>query len=211
MVHCFLDVATNNGPFLVTNSYVSGKALSTLTLATTVPSGGSLTGTVEVNVTDSKASLFKLSSSNNLALGVPSSVTIPANLQQAGFLGFAGVVDVNTKVSVTAAGGGVSRQVGITVLPNALASVTLSVPSTKAGGTVTATVHLDAPTGIHGRIVALNSDSASVATLPASVHIVPGDSLATFSVKTIAGKSGYVTISATALGVTHSVGLIVSP
>ena len=121
------------------------------------------------------------------------------------------VVDAVTKVLVTARLGDNQRVSAITLNPNVLSNLALPNTTVKGGTNLTATVTLSGPTGLVGRVVTLKSSNLAYATVPASVTIAAGASSATFTVKTKLGANGTTTLTATALGVTLSQDLKITP
>jgi peptidoglycan/xylan/chitin deacetylase (PgdA/CDA1 family) len=93
-----------------------------------------------------------------------------------------------------------------------LASVSVS-PSTVVGGnTSSGTVRLDGPAPSGGEVVTLSSSNASVASVPASVTVLSGNTSATFTVTTrpVSSLTSF-TISARYAGVTKTTILTVTP
>src|SRR5207244_2106129 len=116
-----------------------------------------------------------------------------------------------TPVTISASYAGVTKTASLTVLPQALptlSSLTLN-PTSVTGGvqTSTGTVTLSGPAPSGGTAVSLSS-STSTATVPASVTVAGGASSATFTVSTSAvTTSTPVTISASYAGVTKTASL----
>jgi WD40 repeat protein len=165
-------------------------SVGTLTLSSPAPTGG-----VTIDL-----------SSSSLAASLPSSVSIPAGQLSATFTVTTVAVTTQTSVAITGTLAGSSQSATLTLVPIALASISLN-PSTVAGGnlsTGTASLNGLAPKG--GVVVKLTSSLSGV-TVPASVTILAGSSSATFAVKTsavgiqkvatITGKLGTVSQSAT--------------
>jgi hypothetical protein len=89
------------------------------------------------------------------------------------------------------------------------ASVTLSPTATLGGKSVQGSVTLNGAAPAGGLALTLASSNTAVATVPASVPVAAGQTTGTFSISTVPGSRGNVTISATANGSTASSGLTV--
>jgi trimeric autotransporter adhesin len=82
---------------------------------------------------------------------------------------------------------GTARRVWIQVLAppaNYVTSLTFAESPTAGGNLVTATVTLDSAAGAGGAVIALESDNLAVATVPATVTVLEGNTTATFDVDT---------------------------
>ncbi|HTF26536.1 MAG TPA: S8 family serine peptidase, partial [Candidatus Limnocylindria bacterium] len=190
--------------------------LSSLTLNPTSVTGGSpSTGTVTLSGPALTGGAQVLLSSNNGAASVSASVTIAAGASSATFTVSTSAVTASTPVTISASYAGVTKTASLTVLPQALptlSSLTLNPASVTGGAqTSTGTVTLSGPAPSGGIAVSLSS-STSTATVPASVTVVSGASSATFTVSTSAvTASTPVTISASYAGVTKTASLTVLP
>ena len=212
-IHCLLrGQRSATGDDVIAASYVEGKALKAVSSASAQVKGGTpFLGSVNLNLADMNKEFVRLGSNAPSLVSIPATVTVPANLSTAGFQAYAAIVDTASPVTLYAEDGGILRSTVVTVLPASISTCNLKVASLKGGLSTTLTVTLDGPTGIAGRSVTLKSSDTSIAALPAKVVIAPGSKIATVTVKTVAGKTGTVTISATALGVTKSATLSVTP
>jgi hypothetical protein len=112
-------------------------------------------------------------SSNNSAVTVPASVTIPAQGSSAAFSANTVLVGSKQIALITAAGGGQSKQAALTVNPPQMTTLLLSKPNMIGGNIngVAVTIDVAAPAG--GLVVTLNS-TVPAANIPASVTIPAG-------------------------------------
>jgi hypothetical protein len=97
-------------------------ALSSLTLSqTTVVGGNSVTGTVTLTAAaPSGGFVVSLSSSNPTLASVPASVSVAARATSANFTVSTTAVNDTQSATITASGGGVSRSVTLTVVPQSV-------------------------------------------------------------------------------------------
>jgi hypothetical protein len=161
--------------------------------------------------------LISLSSSNPAVASVPANTTAPENSFTATFTITTSAVTANTVVTITAAYNGATRTATITVTPNAPppgpTMSNLVVDSPVVGGSASqgaAVLSAAAPQG--GAAVSLSSSNPGVASVPASVTVLAGNSGASFSISTTAvSASTTVTISATYNGTTRTAPLSVTP
>jgi len=98
-------------------------------------------------------------------------------------------------IVIQASGSGVTRTASVAIIRSSIATVT--APETVvAGNSVVMTVTLSGVAPASGVTVMLNSDAQSVVTMPASVVIPAGESLAQVTVSTNAGKRGRINLYA---------------
>lgn len=203
-----LSPSVSNG---FAGSVVEGQAVQSVTFPLPKLLGGTVTtGTVNLNVSSPTAFPVGLKCSNPDVLAIPGSSLVPANLSKVGFQCVSSPVDVVTPVTITAKGR-VMRFATLTLQPAALTTLVIQSGTVKAGAAMMAAVALEGPTGLYGRTVTLKSSDSTIAKVPASVTIKPGARSATFTIATTAGKTGNVTLSASALGVTKSQPFSVTP
>jgi hypothetical protein len=121
-------------------------------------------------------------------------------------------VTAPTPVVITASCGGMTLSATLTVLPTALASLTLTPSSLTGGGSATGEVTLTGPAPDGGAVVTLASDAAGVATLPESLVVAPGASRTTFPITTtrVVGLTA-VAVTATCGGLSRTATLLVRP
>ena len=159
---------------------VAVSALASLTLnPATVTGGANSTGTVTLSAAaPAGGAVVALTSSNTNAATVPASVTVAAGATTATFTVATNTVTVGTVSIITATYDGISQAVGLVVNP-LLGSLTLnpSVLIGGAGSTGTVTLTSAAPAG--GAVVTLTSSNTNAATVPASVTVAAGATIAT--------------------------------
>jgi len=180
-----------------------------------VTGGASATGTVALTAAaPSGGAVVALSSASGAAIVAPS-VTVAQGATSATFGVATTPVTMTVATTISATYAGTTKSAALTINPPAAAPPVLAgftvVPSSVRGGAkATATVTLDraAPTG--GATVALASSAPGEASLPASVVVPAGATIASFTVTTFAtSKNRTPTLSATYAGVTKTVTMIV--
>jgi alpha-tubulin suppressor-like RCC1 family protein len=208
---------TNGGGYSAVSAAAADAILSTVTFGTSPVTGGNssnITVTMDSNVV---ANTTISLSSNNVALSVPSTVTVLAGNSSVtstnGATTTAVATDQNVTVTASQVSGGYTVTGSETVKAVNAQSVGL-VPTTVVGGVAnsTGTVTLDraAPTG--GISVTLNSSNTSAATVPASVNVTGGQTTATFTVTSVLrSTAGTSTITATLNGGAPTAVLTVNP
>ena len=205
-----------------TGNVVVQPALGAVTATPSTVVSGNLTElriSLSQGVAPSGGFTFTVSSSNSVALLVPSSVFIPAGTSSVRFNGTARNVTSNQSAIVRVRNDNLGRrEVTVTVTPGAppppapvsLSAVTLSAASVVGGDPVQGTVRLSAA-ATSATIVNLASSSAT-ATVPPSVTVAAGSSSATFTVNTTAvSATTTATISGTCNGVARSATLTINP
>ena len=189
--------------------------LSSLALDPTSVVGGvqSSTGTVTLSgPAPAGDAQVLLSSSNTAVASVPSSVTVPAGATSATFTVTTSTVAASTSVTISASYGGVSKTAALTVTPSApppLSSLALN-PASVVGGaqSSTGTVTLSGPAPAGGAQVTLSSSNTAVASVPFSVTVPAGATIANFTVYTsVVLFSTSVNISASSNGTTRTASL----
>jgi hypothetical protein len=175
---------------------------------------GSATGRVTTASYSAYDQTFRLTSSNPAVASVPGSVTVPAGSLLGGFPVFTSAVASPTVVTITAAGGGVTRSVDFPVYPAgttpSLSAVWVDRSRVPGGTSVQGNVELNSAAPAGGLIVTLSDNSPSV-TVPASVAVPAGATSTSFPVTTsaVTGETA-VTISGT-LGTTQTAALTLTP
>ncbi|MDR3690945.1 MAG: hypothetical protein P4L46_16320 [Fimbriimonas sp.] len=172
---------------------------------TSVVEKHSATGTVTLNgPAPSGGALVRLTSNNSCAR-VPASVSVPAGATTATFTISTSVVSHNTTATISATLNG-TQTATITVVPGSLSGITVGSNGQAFGpGSSTGVASLSGPTGPAGATITLTSDD-SAASVPPSVFVQAGRSLATFTIKlgsnsqaqvaNITGRQGSVSASA---------------
>ena len=115
-----------------------------------VNSGQQSTGTVTINGQAPSGGMQVSLSSNNAALTVPSSVTVPSGQTSATFSVGTGAVTVQTSAAITAATGTTTRTTSVTVLPAAATLTQITIPTGALSGEFRArswTISAPAPPG----------------------------------------------------------------
>ena len=209
---------TGGVPLVAIPPHGRPSALGTVTLSGPAPSGGLAIG---------------LSSNNTAVATVPGSVTVPAGATAAKFPIQASPVASSTSVTISASHSfadpitrrlqQVTETAALTVVPPALASLTLNPTSVTGGSSSTGTVALTGPAYSGGINITLDSSNPAVAQ-PSLLHIplpplgkgnvtvAAGHTSATFTVQTKPVPSQTsVTISASFGGVTKMASLMVVP
>jgi hypothetical protein len=195
--YAFVNGATGTYQAVYTGSPT---VLSSFTVSPTqVIGGSSATGTVNLNNPAPSGGAVVTLTSDNVAVGVPASVTIAAGATSKTFNITTSSVGSAVTANLSASYGGVTRPASLTVNPApppAITSVSVSPTSVTGGTSSTGTVTLAAAAGTGGATVSL-SDNSSAATVPASVTVAAGSTSANFTITTSAvGASTAVTITA---------------
>lgn len=147
-----------------------------------ITGGKSVIGTVTLGAVPEKTTVVNLSSDNS-ALTVPASVTIPAGSTTATFTSTSSSVSADVTATVTTWGVNIiSGSTQLTIRSARVGTFTINQDSLSGGVTGSATVKLQsvAPTG--GILVTLLNSNPAALDCPASVLIPAGASSATFPV-----------------------------
>ncbi len=189
-------------------------AVSTLSINPSLLEGGTSTnGTVVLTGPAPTGGATVTLSSSNPAASVPANVTVPAGQLNATFTVTTSVVANPTAVTLSGtypAGSSKSAVLNLTASPTP-SSLMLSPVTVVSGTGAVGTVGLSGPAPAGGALVSLSS-SHSVASVPASLTIPAGATVATFSVTTgSASASTSATLSVSYHGVTVSAVLTVTP
>jgi hypothetical protein len=177
-----------------------------------VTGGGASTGTVRLlTPAPEGGAVVTLANNHPEVATVPAAVTVPAGTTSVTFTVSTSAVTNSTAVGVSATFDDATRSTTLVVAP-ALAGVRVS-PSRVIGGTAsTGSVGLGAPAPPGGAVVTLASSNTAVATVPPSVMVAEGQTLANFTVSTNAvGAATAVTISGSYGGYTRSAVLTIVP
>lgn len=172
---------------------------------TTVASGSTSTGTVNLNMSAPNGAVLALATGNSSVAKVPATVTVSPGSSTATFAVNAGFASSPTDVAISGSLGAQTRSATLRVTPPAVSLASLKVnPATVGGGnSTTGTITLTdaAPSG--GALIALSSGNPSFVGVPAHVTVPAGSSTATFTVTTLAVPSSTtVTLSAGYVGST---------
>ena len=159
---------------------------------TTVSAGVSTSCTVTLSKSTSSGGSVVSLKSNNAALPVPASVTVPAGSTSASFVGTPGSVTTNQSATLTASLNGASATATVTVAPLAVPTLQCSPTTVTSGGKTSCTVTLSQSAPSSGSSVSLLSNNA-VLTVPTAVTVSGGATSASFS-----ASAGSVTSSQSA-------------
>lgn len=177
--------------------------------------GQAVTGTVRLTTpAPSVGARVALSSSRTWVASVPAFVLVPSGATGKTFNLGTYSVNFNQTTVISATSGGVARTANLTSYVAATQSLSLSPMSVRGGlqnslGTVTLTGPAFYNTGAK---VLLSSSDAAAASVPASVTVAPGQRTAVFTVTSrLVSGARTATITATAGGLSKSVGLSVTP
>ncbi len=178
----------------------------------TVTGSQTSTGTVRLTgAAPAGGTVVMLSSSNQAAATVPTSVTVAAGATTATFTVQTTAVTANTVVAIAATAAGTTVQTNLSVRLLAVSSMNLSPNSIMGGYGSTGTVMLTRAALAGGFTVTLSSSNPA-ATVPATVTVAAGATTATFPVTTTAvGARTTSSISSSGGGVTRSATLTITP
>jgi probable HAF family extracellular repeat protein len=174
-----------------------GTSAGKIVLSGSAPAGGTI---VPLTNTNGKAN-------------VPSSVTVAGGTSVKTFTVTTNAVTAPTDGNVTAAYGGVSQKLRLTVRPIRASTVTLTPNPVTGGGTVSGTVTLDCPAAPGNVTVTLSSGNSAVAAPTVSSIVIPaGVQTGSFSVRTVPVTANTtVNIYATVFGTRKGASLTVRP
>ncbi|HEX4039285.1 MAG TPA: choice-of-anchor D domain-containing protein [Acidobacteriaceae bacterium] len=147
--------------------------------------------------------------SNNSAVTVPASVTVPAGSITASFTATTAAVTSAQTATLTASAGGVSRTfaISLTSAPAALSALSCASSSETGAASDVCTVTLTTAAPSGGLAVSLASNNSAV-TVPASVTVPAGSITASFTATTAAVTSAQTaTLTASAGGTSNSFAL----
>ncbi|HEX4683867.1 MAG TPA: hypothetical protein VH277_14205 [Gemmatimonadaceae bacterium] len=180
-------------------SAVADAAPVSLTIFPSIYVTGGIAGipsaTVAVGSVTNADRTVSISSDNPALLAqLPSSVTIPAGENRAGFGLDVPAVSATTNITVTVAGGGTSTSAVLTLeppgspAPPTMIDTIFATPLTVAAGNPsTATIRLTSPAPAGGLVVGLAINLPLSATMPAAITFPAGTSVATVPVATFVG------------------------
>ena len=129
----------------------------------TVNSGQQATGTVTINGQAPPGGMQVSLSSNNAAVSVPPSVTVPQGQTSATFNVGSGTVSAQTSATITAATGTTSRTVGVTVLPAAATLTSITLPFNPLSGEFKARAwSISAPAPAGGALIQVRTTGVDI-------------------------------------------------
>jgi hypothetical protein len=157
--------------------------------------------------------LLRVSSSNPALASVPDFVTVSAGSGIGRFNIATAPVTAQSIVTISVAGGGVTRSAPLTLYPSLPALTTLTVnPTSVAGGaTATGSVRLAGAAPAGGVSINLGSNLPLVARVPESVTVPTGATTATFAVTTFPSALTTVQLSAALDSVFQFAAITVGP
>jgi uncharacterized repeat protein (TIGR03803 family) len=153
-----------------------------------VEDGHSSQGIVTLGVVAPAGGAIVKLSSPSTAIGLPPTVAVLEGETTGYFAITTKAITATTTALVTATVGSSSQQALLTItfgIPGiTVSSLTLSPTSVPGGSTTTDTVFLSVPAPLGGAIVTLTSSDTTVATVPATILVPPGQTGTTFTVRT---------------------------
>ncbi|HSI74133.1 MAG TPA: hypothetical protein VK934_13230 [Fimbriimonas sp.] len=176
--------------------------------------GASVTGTLTLNAPAPSAGVnVTLTKDVNVITMSPTTVNIPSGATQGTFTITApNAVSTDATVTITATTGGVGKTKTFKVIAPKLSTAAVD-PTTVVGGsgtTVTFTVTLTGPAPTGGMVVSLGSSNSAIASMPASVTVLAGQTTASVTVThSHPSSQTNVTLSGTLNGVTKNATLTV--
>lgn len=206
-------VTTGNADiFFTRGANAPATSLSALSLGAPSATGGNaILSTVTLSgAAPASGSTVSLVSSNPGVATVPTSVAVPAGATSGSFSVITSAVSSPTAVTISAMLNGVTQTSALTVVPPALAALSLNPSRVTSGNSSTGTVTLTGPAPSGGLVVTLASRQPNLAHVPANVTVPAGSTSATFAVRTVfVHCSSQTTISGTLSGVRMTVDLAV--
>jgi hypothetical protein len=169
--------------------------LKSLTISqAVVTGGGKLKGTVTLSGRAGSEGTEVTIQSNNPAVTVPQTVTVPPGAFSTDFDIDTTPVGTSQNVTITASLEGSADQMApLTVQPPRLSELKLNVSAPTGLKSVGGTVTLNGRTPAGGLDVKLSSDNTQVATVPGSVKVTGGQTSATFTVTTVGPGQANIT------------------
>jgi hypothetical protein len=176
-----------------------------------VASGSTSTGTIVLTAAAPVGGATINLSSNNAAVVVPVTVTVPAGQTSTTFIANTTSTPSTVTATVTATSSTNSVTGTLTVTPPTILSLSIVPISQTSGFTATGTVRISSPAGAGGINVSLSSNSGA-ASVPATVNVPNGSQNGTFLVtcNTVAAPT-VATITATLAGSTKTAQITVLP
>jgi len=173
--------------------------------------GNSATGTVTLTGPAGPSGTVVGLASDNSAAYVSPSVTVPAGYVSATFTVNTSGVNVPTNVKITATLSGSSQFATLAINPAAVSAFGLNPSVVRGGDASTGSVSLSGNAGSGGLLVTLTSNNAA-ATIPKSVTVPSGQSVASFRISTVpVSVQKVVTFTAKNGAVSKTANLTVNP
>lgn len=182
-----------------------------LSVNPSVAGGQTLTAVIELDAAAPDGGVAVTLSSDNNAVRVPATATVPAGATQATVFVPTTGVSTEVRATITATLGGESRTASVLIRVAVLRALTVQA-SVTGGSAANGTVQLDGALSPSGGAVVTLSGSNAIATVPNSVQLPSGASGATFSISTsVVTQVSFVQITASFRGVSLSATLEVRP
>jgi len=204
--------AAVNGSAQTSSIALSSLQVSALACSpTTVAGAATVSCTVTLNGLAGAGGLAVSLASSSSSLVVPTSVTVAAGSNSAGFTGTVSAVSANVTAVITASANGSAQTSSIALSPLQVWALACSPTTVVGAGSVSCTVTLNGQTAASGLAVALASSSSSL-VVPASVTVAAGSNSAGFT-GTASAVSANVTvvIAATVNGSKQTASITLSP
>ena len=188
-----------------------GPTILSFSVDPSVAGGQTLTAAIEIDAPAPDGGVAVALSSDNGAVRVPATATVPAGATRATvFIPTTGV-STDVRATITATFGGESRAAAILIRAAVLRALTVE-PSVTGGSAASGTVRLDGSAPPSGGVVVTLSGSNATAAVPNSVQVASGANGATFSISTsVVTRVSFVQITATFGGVSLAATLEVRP
>jgi uncharacterized protein (TIGR03437 family) len=178
----------------------------------TVQGGAALTGTLSLTAPATFGAVPIQLSSDDTAVQLPASVTVPFNTSSTTFPITTSVVTAPQTANLTATLGQTSLMAQVTLLP--ALQLTLSANAVTGGGSVTATVTLGKAAPASGANLTVQSNDTLVAQASGLATISSGQTTTAFTITTstvTAAHTVTITVTYAALGLSQSATLTVNP
>lgn len=208
-------VTTGNGDIFFSrgaNAPAPSISLSAVSLGAPSATGGNaVASTVTLSgAAPASGATVSLVSSNPGVAAVPASVAVSSGATSGSFSVITSAVASPTALTISATLNGVTQTSPLTVVPPALAGLSLSPSSVTSGNSSTGTITLTGPASSGGLVVTLASSQPKVAHVPANMTVPAGSTSATFAVRTgFVHCASQTTISGTLNGVRMTADLTV--
>jgi uncharacterized protein (TIGR03437 family) len=172
--------------------------------------GRTLQGTVTLSGPAIATGVTVQVASDNIAVRVPSSVTVPFNMSSVTFPIATVAVNAALNATITATLNHTTVSSIVTLLP--LFSLSLDTSAVIGGNTVNATLTLADPAPVAGAAISITSTDNAAAQVPSLVRISPGQTTGTFPITTTPVTQVHTaTLSANYLAMTQTASLTINP
>ncbi|MFM7187615.1 MAG: beta strand repeat-containing protein, partial [Armatimonadota bacterium] len=172
--------ASANGTTITKTITVAAPVLSTVTMATMLNGGASTVGKVTLTGIAPAGGVTVALVSNNPAVSVPATVTVPEGALSANFTATSVAVDSDTAGTVVASQGAISKSLNVVVKAAVITALSASPTSLKGGNNITFRITLGSAAGPAGTVVTISSANSAV-SVPATVTVPAGATTVTFT------------------------------